>query len=79
MVELEHATESLTAFDAAIRGSSSFARLTQLIAESLMVAFGVVMLCVFTHRVLQRLASEEDDPIQALGLQTARPVFHVRV
>ena len=43
MVELEHATKSLTAFAPAITVSRNFARLNQLIAESLMVAFGVVI------------------------------------
>ena len=53
MVELEHATKSLTAFDPAITGSRNFARLNQLIAESLMVPFGMVMVDVFTYCILQ--------------------------
>ena len=52
VVVLQHATESLTAFDFAITGSSIFARLNQLIAESLMVPFGMVMFDVFTKGVL---------------------------
>ena len=43
MVVLQHATESLTALDFAISGSCIIARLNQLIAQSLMVPFGVVM------------------------------------
>lgn len=53
MVELEHAPKSLTAFDPAITGSSLFARLNQLITESLMIPFGMIVRDVFTHCVLQ--------------------------
>lgn len=53
MVELEHATKSLTAFDPAITGSRNLARLNQLIAKSLMVPFGMVMVDVFTYCILR--------------------------
>ena len=53
VVVLEHATESFSAFDPASDGISIIDWLNQLIAQSLMVPFGVVMLHVFTHGVLQ--------------------------
>ena len=53
MVELEHATESITAFDLAGDGSDSFLRLDKLIAQTLMVPFCMVVLDVFTHGVFQ--------------------------
>ena len=53
MVVLKHATESLTASDVAIIVSSIFARFNQLISESVMVAFSMIVLHVFTHGVLQ--------------------------
>ena len=53
MVVLEHATESLSAFDPARDGIKIIDWLNQFIAQSLMVPFGVVMLDVFTHGVLQ--------------------------
>jgi len=64
VVVLEHATEPLSAFDFSISGSCIIARLNQLIAQSLMVPFGVIMLDVFTHGVLQWLSSEEDHAIE---------------
>ena len=53
MVVLEHATEPLSAFDPASDGIKIIDWLNQLIVQSLMVPFGVVMLHVFTHGVLQ--------------------------
>ena len=53
MVVLEHATESLSAFDPVSDGIRIIDCLNQLIAKSLMVPFGVEMLDVFTHGVLQ--------------------------
>ena len=53
MVVLEHATESLSAFDPASDGIRTIDWLNQLIAQSLMVAFGMVMFDVFTYGVLQ--------------------------
>ena len=44
VIELEHATESLPAFDPASDGISIIHWLNQVIAESLMVPFGVVVL-----------------------------------
>ena len=79
MVVLQHATESFTTFDVAITGSSIFARLDQLIAESLMVPFGVLMLDVFTHGILQRPPSKEDHSVEELRFQTAKPSLDVRV
>ena len=51
MVVLEHATESLSALDSASEEMSILDWLNQLIAQSLMVSFGVVMLHVFPHGV----------------------------
>ena len=53
MVVLEHATESLSAFDPASDGIKIIDWLNQLIAKSLMVPFGMVVLHVFPHSVLQ--------------------------
>ena len=53
MVVLQHATKTLSAFDSASNGISILGWLNQLIAQSLMVSFGVVMLDLFTHGVLQ--------------------------
>jgi hypothetical protein len=58
VIVLEHPIESFTAFDPASDGITIIGWLHQLIAQSLMVSFGVVMLDVFTHSVLQSLASE---------------------
>ena len=53
VVELQHATESFTAFDPASDGIRFIDRLNQFIAESLMISFAVVMLDVFTNGVLE--------------------------
>ena len=79
MVELEHATKSLTAFDPASDGVTITGWLNQLIAESLMVPFGMIVLDVFTHGVLQRPLSEENHPVEAFSFQAPKPAFHVRV
>ncbi len=52
MVIVEHATESLTAFDLA-HDDFIIDRLNQFIAQSLMVSLLVIVLDVFTHGVLQ--------------------------
>ena len=79
MVVLEQATESITTFYAASDGVTITGWFNQLIAQSLMVSFGMVMLDVFTHGMLQRPLSEEDHPVEALSLQAPKPAFHVRV
>ena len=53
MVVLERATESLTTFDPASDGVPIIHWFNQLIAKSLMVSFGMVVLHVFPHSVLQ--------------------------
>jgi hypothetical protein len=53
VVVLQPATESFSAFDAASDGISIIHWLNQLIAQSLMVPFCVVMLDVFANGVLQ--------------------------
>ena len=53
MVGLEHATESLLAFDSVSDGIRIIDWLIQFMFQSPMVPFGVVMFNVFTHGVLQ--------------------------
>jgi len=53
VVVLEQATEPFSAFDPASDGISIIDWINQLIDQSLMVAFGVVVIDVFTHGVLQ--------------------------
>ena len=53
VVVLEHATKSRAAFDSGSDGFWIIDWLNHLIVQSLMVSFGVVMLDVFTHGVLQ--------------------------
>ncbi|TWW10823.1 hypothetical protein E3A20_05920 [Planctomyces bekefii] len=79
MVVLQHAAESFSAFDPASDGVTITGWFNQLIAQSLMVSFGMVMLDVFTHGMLQRPLSEEDHPVEALSLQAPKPAFHLRV
>jgi len=53
VVVLQHATESFAALDAASNRTSIIHWLNQLIAQSLLVPFCVVMLDVFANGVLQ--------------------------
>lgn len=53
VVVLQHATESLTAFDLTCNGIDPFLSPDEFVAQSLMVPFAMVMLDVFTHGVLQ--------------------------
>lgn len=53
MVVLEHPTESFTAFNLPSDGTDTFRRLDELIAQTLMVPFGMVVLDVDTQSSLQ--------------------------
>ncbi len=79
MVILKHTTESLTALDLARDGTDLFVWLDDLVVQSLMIAFGVIVLNEIGHGSFQRSLAKEDHAVKTLGLQTAKPTFHVRV
>lgn len=71
VVVSEHPAEVFSATNLARDVSNAVLGLDQTIADSLMIQLGVVVRKVRGGRTLQRWFSEEDYPIQALGLQTS--------
>jgi hypothetical protein len=69
VVVAEQAAEALARDHVASLGAVDLDRSDQLVAEALVRALRVVMGEVIRDGAVERLASEEDEPVEALGLR----------
>ena len=67
MVVSQHATESFSTADFTLVAADQIVRLYDLIVESLMISFGVIMCQELTNCITQRMLTEEDHSVEILG------------
>ena len=75
MVEAEQATDPLGLHHRASLLCRAFVREEQDVADSLMIALGMVVRQVLAQHVTQRLFAKEDESVQTLALDRLHPTF----
>ena len=76
-VVLEQTTETFAAFDVTCEVCDFFIRFDQLIVDSLMIPFRMVVSDVFLKRSFERMLTEKDHLFQALRLQASHESFEI--
>ena len=75
----QHPAQAAATFDRADGAAHLVTWLDQPIVESLVVPLGVIVALEFHDRIPQALLSEEDHPLQALGLQAAKEPLQIGI
>ena len=79
MVEAQHPTEALGAFDGARYGFGAVPRLDQLIIDPLVIPLPMIVSGILASRLSQRPFAEEDHSIETLILDRADETLGVGV
>ena len=79
MIELQQATESLSAVDAGALWWSAFRLVDELAVESLVVSFPVVMTPILSQSISKRSIAKENRPIETFSFYRKHPAFGERI
>ncbi len=79
MIKVQHAAEALTADDGAGDHTEVFGGIDDLVIQTLMVSFPVIMRKIPANCISQLRLAEKDHSIQALGFNASHKPFDVRI
>ena len=79
MIELQQATQSLSAVDARAPWWSAFRLVDELAVEPLVVSLSVVMTQILSQSIPKRFFAEENQPIETFAFYRKHPAFGERI